>query len=189
MFIDLTVKINIGEGKEEGLNPSGKIFGHIGTHFDVMDKTFPLEYFRREAVLFDVSSVGDREIDIGDIELAMVQKGVAVLFRSDFIEKEKYGSKEYFKNHPVLSPELIDALLDRQIALIGIDFPGIRRGKEHTPADQRCADRDVFVLENLCNLDRLIPGPAGGKIFLYTFPVNFAGLTGLPCRVAAEIDV
>ena len=28
--------------------------GHLGTHFDVMNREFPLEYIRRQAVVFDV---------------------------------------------------------------------------------------------------------------------------------------
>ena len=46
-----------------------------------------------------------------------------------------------------------------KISMIGVDFAGIRRGKEHTPKDQYCADRGVFVVENLCGLSRLLVVP------------------------------
>lgn len=102
-----------------------------------------------------------------------------------FIEKAGYGSKDYFTNHPQLSNELIDALLEKRISIIGVDFAGVRRGKEHTPKDQYCADRGVFIVENLCNLKSVID--ICDKCVVHTYPMNYAEMTGLPCRVVAEI--
>ena len=31
--------------------------------------------------------------------------------------------------------------VEREVSLLGIDCAGIRRGREHTPADQRCAEQ------------------------------------------------
>ncbi len=71
--------------------------------------------------------------------------------------------------------------------MIGIDFAGVRRGKEHTPKDQYCADRGVFIIENLCNLGEALRNEAQVKMTAYTFPVNYAEMTGLPCRVVLEV--
>ena len=59
-------------------------------------------------------------------------------------------------------------------------------GKEHGEADRRCADQRTFIIENLCNLKALLPLEDGFTV--RTFPMNFAGLSGLPCRVIAETD-
>lgn len=75
--------------------------------------------------------------------------------------------------------------LDKGVSIIGVDFAGVRRGKEHTPKDQYCADRGVFIIENLCNLQSVIE--TGGTCFINTYPMNYADMTGLPCRVVAEI--
>ena len=64
----------------------------------------------------------------------------------------------------------------------------MRRGGEHTPKDQYCADRGVFIIENLCNLGELLGGEKTARFVARTFPVNFDGMTGLPCRVVAEVD-
>ena len=82
------------------------------------------------------------------------------MFHTGFISKETYGTKDYFTNHPQLSNELIDALLEKNICIIGIDCAGVKRGSEHTPKDQYCADRGVFIIENLCNLEQLLNGKA-----------------------------
>ena len=120
-------------------NEKKALVGHLGTHFDVMNKEFPLEYTKRSAVVFDVSDVGGRDIDITDVDLSMVKKDMFVAFYTGFIEKIGYGGKVYFTEHPQLSDELIDALLDKGVSIIGVDFAGVRRSKEHTPkGSQRC---------------------------------------------------
>ena len=152
MLQDLTVQVTPEMVQNARGNEEKALVGHLGTHFDVMDKQFPLAYTRRRAVVFDVRQVAGRDIDCGDIDLEQVQKEMFVAFYTGFIEREGYGSKTYFSQHPQLSHALIDALLDRGVSLIGVDFAGVRRGREHTPKDQYCADRGVFIIENLCNL-------------------------------------
>jgi len=185
MLIDITLKITPKMTADAGENGSGAPVGHMGTHFDVMDKEFPLEYTRRRGIVFDVSAVGDREIGEADIDLNAVEEGMFVAFYTGFIEAEGYGSRTYFKEHPQLSHELIDALVDKEISIIGVDFAGIRRGKEHIPKDQFCADHGVFVIENLCGMKAV--AEAGGCFTAHTYPMSFEGLTGLPCRVIAEV--
>ena len=161
--------------------------GHIGTHFDVMDKEFPLEYVERQGIVFDVSRCLERDISVKDIDLSMVEQEMFVAFFSGFIEKEGYGSKKYISEHPQLSNELIDALLYRHISMIGVDFAGIRRGSEHGLKDQYCADNGVFIIENLCNLNKILQGQPDRLFQANTYPVNFEGVTGLPCRVLAKV--
>ena len=174
---DVTLKIT----PEMMRNANASLMGHLGTHFDVMNREFPLEYTEREAIIFDVSEIKGTEIDVDDIDLSLVKEGMFVGFYTGFIEEKGYGSDAYRHEHPVLSHELIDALLERRISIIGIDFAGIRRGKEHTPADQHCADHEVFVVENLCGL-KDVPR----HCLMHVYPMNCSGITGLPCRVIAE---
>jgi len=68
-----------------------------------------------------------------------------------------------------------------------LHFAGVRRGAEHTPKDQYCADRDVFIVENLCNLKHLLGSQRQRHLTAHTYPMKFADMSGLPCRVVAEI--
>ena len=113
MLIDITLKITPKMTADAQNNEKITLSGHLGTHFDVMDKEFPLEYTARQGIVLDVSSVKARDID------------------------------------------------------------------------QYCADRGVFVIENLCNLKAVLD--AGGRFTARTCPMNFSEMTGLPCRVIAEI--
>jgi len=187
MFIDITLKITPKMATDAQGNERKSLVGHLGTHFDVMNKEFPLEYIERKGIVFDVSEIKDRDIDERDIDLDKAEKDMFVAFYTGFIEKEGYGGKKYFSEHPQLSDELIEALLGKEISIIGIDFAGIRRGSEHTPKDQYCADRGVFVIENLCNLKALLGGQAKMNFTANTYPVNYAEMTGLPCRVVAKL--
>jgi kynurenine formamidase len=187
MLIDLTVLVTKYANKETLENEKMAAFGHLGTHFDVMEKEFPLEYLKREAVVFDAEGIYEREIDVQDVDLGMLKPGMFAAFYTGFIEEVGYGSKEYFGAHPQLSDELIDRLLEKKAAVIGVDFAGLRHGAEHTPKDQYCADRGVFVVENLTNLKAVLHGEKHRLCTIHTYPIKFSGLTGLPCRVAAEV--
>jgi len=185
MKIDITLKITPKMVTDAQGNEKKALVGHLGTHFDVMNKEFPLEYTERKGIVFDVSKVRDRDIDINDIDITRVTKDMFVAFYTGFIEEEGYGSRKYFTEHPQLSGALIERLLQKKVSIIGVDFAGVRRGKEHTPMDQYCANHGVFIIENLCNLKKLLEN---GSIFVAnTYPMNYAEMTGLPCRVIAEI--
>lgn len=187
MLIDLTVLVTPKMVTDAKGNEKKALAGHLGTHFDVMDKEFPLEYVERPAVVFDVSSVLGRDIAASDIDMAKVKAGMFVAFYTGFIEQEGYGSSRYFKDHPQLADDLIEALLHLNVAIIAIDCAGIRRGAEHTPKDQYCADRNVFVVENICNLKALLENSSSEEFTAATYPVKYTGMTGLPCRVVAKI--
>ena len=185
MKIDITLKITPKMVTDAQGNEKKALVGHLGTHFDVMNKEFPLEYTERKGIVFDVSRVKNRDIDIADIDMDKVTNDMFVGFYTGFIEKEGYGTKKYFAEHPQLSTALLEALIQKNISIIGVDFAGVRRGKEHTPMDQYCADHGVFVIENLCNLCSVLKN--GNTFIANTYPMNYAEMTGLPCRVVADV--
>ncbi|MEI8131020.1 MAG: cyclase family protein [Leptolinea sp.] len=189
MLIDLSVKVTLASNADALINEKMVSFGHLGTHFDVMNKEFPLEFTKRDGIVFDVSKVINREIEITDINISLVLAEMFVVFYTGFIEQHEYGSKLYFSDHPQISNGLIDQLLDRNISIIGVDFAGLRRGAEHTPKDQYCADRGVFIIENLCNLGKVLNNHNNKSFTANIYPINFADMSGLPCRVTAEVTV
>ncbi len=140
-------------------------------------------------MLLDFNSMKEitvhRDIDIADIDMNKVARDMFVCFYTGFIEEEGYGTKRYFAEHPQLSKELLESLLQKKVSMIGVDFAGVRRGKEHTPMDQHCADHGVFIIENLCNLYNVLKN--GNTFIANTYPMNYAEMTGLPCRVVASI--
>ena len=184
MRIDITLPVTPEMLGTAWDNTDKSLTGHLGTHFDVMDREFPLDYTRRRGVAFDVSHVRDRDIGVEDVDLERVERDSFVALYTGYIHEVAYGTADYFKYHPQLSHALIDALLDRGVSVIGLDFAGIRRAPEHVPADRRCARQGTFVVENLWGLDVL--AATRRPFTVHTYPMRITGTTGLPCRVVAE---
>jgi len=193
MKIDLSVAIteeivnNIL--KLSGINNVSNLtkLGHIGTHFDVMDKEFELENTERMGKVFDVSHIKHRDIEITDIDVDKIEKKDFVMFYTGCLKEKQYGTLAYLTDHPELSNSLITYLVNKQVSMIGIDGPGIRKQAEHPKADMYCADNGIFVVENLNQLDVLLKEARTDDFIVHTYPVNCKGLTGLSCRVVAEI--
>ena len=111
MLIDLSLKVSKCARKEAAINDKMASFGHLGTHFDVMNKVFPLLYTKRMGIVFDVSGGSNEDIELSDNDLLKVHQDMFVAFYSGFIDQVEYGTKPYFREHPPLSNTLIDNLL------------------------------------------------------------------------------
>lgn len=90
MKIDITLKITPKMIKDAQGNEKKALVGHLGTHFDVMNKEFPLDYTERKGIVFDVSHVQERDIEERDIDISQVEKGMFVAFYTGFIENVGY---------------------------------------------------------------------------------------------------
>ena len=66
MKMDLTIKITPKMVTDAQGNEKKALVGHLGTHFDVMNKEIPLEYTERKGIVFDVSGIKDRDSDCAD---------------------------------------------------------------------------------------------------------------------------
>lgn len=183
MLIDLTLLITPKLAADAAGAEKKVLVGHLGTHFDVMDKVFPLAYTELNGLVFDVSKAAGRDVEKRDVDLDSVRQGMFVAFHTGFAAA--YGSDAYFHAHPQLSRALIEALIAKNIAIIGVDIAGMRRGREHEEMDRLCADNGVFVVENLVNLSRVLAYNA--RFIACTYPMNYEGVTGLPCRVVARL--
>ncbi len=185
--IDLSVQVSQTKWHELFGAEQLAAAGHIGTHFDVMNTTFDLENTKRSGKIVDVSGVRERDIDISDVGATEVRAHDFVIFHTGFLQAVGYGTPAYRTDHPQLARDLLRLLIEKQVSLIGLDAPGVRRGDEHAPTDQWCADHGVFIVENLANTGLLLQAAGQRPFTVYTFPLSIAELTGLPCRVIAEI--
>jgi kynurenine formamidase len=190
MKIDLSISIQrefFSELLEKSFKAKKDILGHIGTHFDVMNKKFSLENTIRNGKLFDVRNIRSREIDTTDIDLNRIKENDFVIFYTGYLGEEPYGTEKYFTDYPVLSKDLIDNLISKKVSLIGIDTASIVKPDIHIETDQYCADNGIFVIENLNNLGLLLDNAQDESFKIYTFPISIENISGLPCRVIAEI--
>lgn len=159
--------------------------GHVGTHLDTYEKSkIPLDYIKSKGVLLDVSEIAEiRQIELQDIKNLDIKNGSFLLIRTGRSEKIKYGTPEYFHNHPYLSDDLLAWLAKQPLHFIGIDCSGVCRGSEHEPADRMLEQQGIYVIENLSELDKLIDT---SQFEVYTLWFEDSKATGLRCRVIAE---
>ena len=163
------------------------LFGHIGTHLDLMGKTYPDDYFTLSGRIFDVSTIMGRDIEAGDIDLDCIKEKDFVFFHSGCLASLSYATKEYMTAPIQLSWDLLDRLIEKSVAMIGIDFAGVRRLKEHPKADMRCAEKGTFIVENIYSLESLVAKVGSNPFTVHCYPMRLADATGLPCRVIAEV--
>ena len=99
MLIDLSIKVPKKIAENMAHKKQMSLFGHLGTHFDVMDKEFPLSFTKRKGIVFDVSNFDKEDIELDIIELKHIESSMFVAFYTGFARKVKYGTKQYFKEH------------------------------------------------------------------------------------------
>ena len=153
-------------------------FGHIGTHIDLKGKSFD-----NQEVKGIVFKCEDNK-EINDVDLSLVKENYFVIFDSNHCIKYPYGTSEYFKDYSILSNNLIERLIEKKVSFIGIDGPGIRKGKEHPLIDSYLANKNIFVIENLVNLDLL----EDNKVYTIKLIGKTEADDGLPLEVIVNDD-
>lgn len=172
--------------RDDYCNHNLKMGVHTGTHLDL--PAHMLEDVRNAADI-DLEEIcgrakiiyaaGRKLLTVEPEYLKLIKKNDIILIYTGF-EKE-YGSRVYYEEHPVISEELADLFAAREIKLLGIDMPS----PDFSPfkIHQKLFENDIFILENLCNLEKLL-GLTSFKLFVFPLKVR---AEAAPCRVAAEI--
>lgn len=163
------------------------IFGtHSGTHLDAPAhfflggkklSEFSIESFVGRGVLLDAR--GKRNISKDILEGMQINPGDIVLVFTGWLAK--YGSGEYFEDYPLVSDELAKEFIRLKIKMLGMDSPS--PDKEPFSVHQTLLQKEILILENLCNLAGLLET----KDFEITaLPLKLEA-DGGPARVMAKI--
>lgn len=112
-----------------------------------------------------------------DIDLA----GMAVLVCFGW---DAHWATEAYYDYPFLSEAAISALLDRDVAIVGVDALNVDDHADPArPAHSRLLDADVLVVENLRNLDRVL----GEPFQFFCVPLKARGAVAMPVRAFASV--
>ena len=127
----------------------------------------PLERFFAKGILLQ---------DWNAIPETPVPEGAAVLI--DMGTDDLYGDDAYYADHPQISDALCNYLIERKIALLGVNAPS----PDHIPfpVHKKLLAAGIPILENLTNLKAL----AGKEFRLMAFPL-FIAAEGSPVRAVA----
>ena len=132
---------------------------HLGTHIDAPmhltnDKRFISEFsldkFYGRGVILDCrgeSLVKPKK----EYEELLYNKEIVIIYTGF---ENKYGEKEYYENHPIISLELIKLFIEKGIKMIGFDMPSPDRFPFES--HKMLLKNEIFILENLCNINKLL---------------------------------
>lgn len=203
--IDLTLPVNndmpgvdISEKKRidsDGWNATTlDLYSHAGTHMDAPHHFVPggatleqqdLSVCVGPATVIDlVPTEPKRLIGVSDLgELAdNIQPQTRLLFRTDW--HKRYGTPEYRDELPRISLPLAEWLVQKEVALIGVEPPSVadvNNMRELTDVHQTLFRGGVLIVEGLANLDQ-INQPVVDFIAL---PMKIIGGDGSPVRAIA----
>jgi arylformamidase len=125
----------------------------------------------RQTQAIDASFFRDREL-----------RGRAVLVHTGW--DQYWNTEQYFENHPYITEDAAQYLLDSGVMLVGIDSVNIddTRGKTR-PVHSLLLREEILIAEHLCNLGQV---PDEGFTFS-TLPPKFKGAGTFPVRALAKI--
>ncbi|MGM0419472.1 MAG: cyclase family protein [Bacillota bacterium] len=152
---------------------------HIGTHIDspmhmTLNETFlseiPVERFWGKGCLLDVrnESIVEYKEDYSEV---VKENDIVLLYTGHSV---KYGKKEYYSGHPVITEELAEFLISKNIKMVGMDLPSPDRSPYNL--HRKLLENDIFIIENLTNLSSLL------------FVENFE-VIALPLKIRADASL
>jgi kynurenine formamidase len=155
---------------------------HTATHLDLVfrEKRFEPERMIGKGKLIDVSEPSGPEIRLADVEHQVpVDAGDFVFFRTGW---SRFVGTQAYHDHPELSLEVVQWLAAKEINAVGIDALGLGQGRRHGEYDRLLARLDIFVIENLVNLDAI----PKREFRVYCLPLKIENTDAIPARVLVE---
>jgi len=176
---------------------------HTGTHMDAPlhfvpegpahygTDEIPLERLAGRAATIDATTLGPDDllgvdrVQMWEDEHGPIERGDRVLVRYGWDERWTTGpgGRRFLEDWPGLSGEAAEYLVRKGVALVGCDTLAVdAAGSLENPAHHALLGNEVYVVENLKNLDRLPPF----CLFL-AFPLKIKGGSGSPVRAVALV--
>lgn len=160
---------------------------HAGTHIDtpmhLMDREtyineISLDKFAGKGCFLDVRN----EKVIGykpAYEDLVNENDIVILFTN---HSEYYGTEAYYTDHPVISEEVANFMVSKNIKMIGIDMPS--PDKYPFVVHKKMFKNNILIMENLTNLSELLEV---NNLEIIAFPLKIKAEASI-ARVVARID-
>ena len=134
-----------------------------------------------DCVVVRVTDRSERAIDRVPFDASRL-KGKAVLFHTGW--DAHWRTDQYFENHPHLTGELAEQLVEAGVTLVGIDSFNIDSTDDGTrPVHSALLGAGIPIVEHMCGLAAL---PELGARF-FAVPVKVKGMGTFPVRAFAKL--
>lgn len=144
-----------------------------------------LEQTILEGIVVDVSDKGKKEhIGVEDLEGTPSDEleNRAILFYTSW---DRWWKKEEYHEHPYLSREAAEFLLENKIKLAGIDTINIDDPDDvYRPVHTLLLKNNILIVENLCNLEKIVDR----DFTFFACPLKVKGAAAFPVRAFARLD-
>lgn len=170
------------------------LFSHTGTHMDApahllaggrtLDQ-YPVAQFVGPAGCVDLSGLGRPLIEVADLEpwRPLLEQVEFCLLRTGW--SRHWGEEQYFSGFPVLSAAAARWLCQFGFKAIGFDaISADPVESQELPVHQILLGSGLLLIENLCNLEHLPPGPW----LLSCLPLKLIDADGAPVRAVAILQ-
>ncbi len=180
--------------KEDGFREKQIVLTtHVGTHLDapahILDDgkfldRLPLWQFYGRALTLNVQAFKGKAIPPQIFDSIVDPESLDfILFYADY--GKLWGSEEYWKDFPTLSPEAAERIIKMDLKGIGFDVATV------DPMDSReylihkkILSARLIIIENLTNLDKIL----NQRFILSVFPLNVEDADGFPVRAVALVE-
>lgn len=176
----------------DGWNASTlELYSHCGTHMDAPCHFLPggatidqqdLQVCMGEAQVLNLAPARPRQLltveDLSAFE-DRITAGSRLLLRTDWYHR--YGTAAYRDELPRISLQLANWLVERQVALLGVEGPSVadvHAMQELTEVHQCLFRGNVLIVEGLAHLDQL----RTPVIQFMALPLLLPGIDGSPVR-------
>lgn len=170
------------------------LWSHVGTHMEA-----PYHYFKDGAdiaslpllrVVGDAALVTVTDRDVGEpIDAADLQARGGHIRDGDIVfVRTDHGHYRTPRSHdrPYFTEDAISWLVERRIALLGVDCSGIeKRGEARQPNHVKLFENGIPLIEHLANLDQL----SRPRFYAVAVPWRVRGLEASPVSVIAFEEV
>ena len=159
---------------------------HVGTHIDGPEhltnsltelSSVPIESFIGKGCIIDARNKAIIALLLKNISL---EKDSIVLILTNW--DKKFGKPEYFANHPIIQDDFAQILIKSKIKMLGIDF--FSPDTYPFPVHKKLFAHNIFIAENLTNLEKLLDIP---NFTIIALPFKVA-TDSAPARVIALTD-
>lgn len=132
---------------------------HAGTHIDTPmhmtnDETYmneiSLDRFIGDGCILDVRE--QNPIEYKEEYSDIVRENDIVLLYTGY--DEKYGSEEYYNEHPIVDQSLAEFLIKKKVKMLGMDIS--TPDKHPFNIHKMLFNNDILIIENLTNLSKLL---------------------------------
>lgn len=164
---------------------------HTGTHMDapchILPGTrsleqFPLEQFIGKGIVLDCTQVSSITLDFVQSKQDQIRGAGFILFYTGW--QQKWNTSHYFDPFPTLATAAIEWLLQFQPKALGFDTISVdSMTDEALPNHHLLLAKEVLIIENLTNLDRLVDK----DFLLYCLPLKIERADASPVRAFAQV--